>query len=269
MARKSKLQRLADSKTALALWIDNGHEEEKPALFIAQMIEKLESGKYPSPAQREWLDKLATEGVAAFPITHNQDRLDEIDAAINTRAMHNLVTLRDFRWKLKRGWKLSEKQEAFLASLLVQAKELRDHGLRPLSDEDKFIVESLMKHWTGRSGTMNDYYGYNQGKGIFVSEAKDFYSLYGTMTYRHVQGLRNMFKGVTKSLSDKRFPVGSLVSALGRNGIVMSEVYINDAGSVTVDVLASGKLKEVFYSDIRKRLIKTELDYIYFWDEED
>jgi len=266
MARKSKIQRLSDSRATLALWIDNGHSAEKPALFISQMILRLESGKSPSSGQREWLDNLAAEGVNAFPVIHNQDRLDEIDVAINTKAMHNISTLTDFRYKLKRGWKLSEKQDAFLSSLLEQADDLREHGLRPLSAEDKFIADSLIEHATQRS-LNHDYFGYRQGQGIFVLEVKEFYRLHGTITDRHLQGLRNMFKGVTRSLSEKKFPVGNLVSVLGRNGIVMSDAYVNKSGLVVIDVLASGKLKEVSYSDVRMRPLKSETEYVSFWDD--
>lgn len=266
MARKSKTQRLNDSKTALALWVDNGLAEEAPAQFISQMISRIESGKYPSPRQREWLDNLAAQGVDAFPVIHNQSRLDEIDVAINTKAMHNTNTLTDFRYKLSKGWNLSEKQEAFLTSLLEQASELRENGLPPLSDEDKFIVESLLEHATQR--TINhDYYGYRQSQGIFITEVKEFYKLHNTVTARHVQSLRKMFKGVTTSLSENKFPVGNLVSVLGRNGIVMSKARVNKDGVVVISVLASGKLKEVSYGDVRMRLLKNEVEYVRFWDD--
>jgi hypothetical protein len=264
MARKSQAQRLLDAKLTLTLWEAHGHMQEKPALFISQMIQRMERGKYPTAGQRKWLDSLTDEGVAAFPVTHNQDRLDEIDAAINTNAMQSVDVLRDFRFKIKKGWNLSEKQEAFLASLLEQALDLRENGLAELTEDEKFLVESLLRH--GGTTGKNDYYGYQQGKTSFIFEVREFYKIHGTVTSRHIQSLRKMFKGVTKALTEKKHPIGSLVPAAGRNGIVMSAVYVSVNGMVMIDVMASGKLKAVPYSNVGKRLLKKEVVESCFWD---
>jgi hypothetical protein len=264
MARKSQAQRLEDARTILALWVDSGHEQEKSALFMGQMIQRMERGKYPSAGQRKWLDSLTEEGAAAFPVTHNQDRLAEIDEAINTNAMSRVDVLKDFRYKLKKGWNLSEKQEAFLSSLLEQASDLRTNGLPVLSKDEKFLVESLIRH--GSTVGKGDYYGYQQGKVNFISEVREFYANHQTVTKNHIQSLRKMFKGVTKALTEKKHPVGSLVPAAGRNGIVMSDAYVDDNGEVRIDVMASGKLRAVQYSLVGKRLLKGEVGASAFWD---
>ena len=264
MARKSQAQRLLDAKLTLTLWEAHGHVQEKPALFISQMIQRMERGKYPSAGQRKWLDSLTDEGVAAFPVTHNSDRLAEIDKAIATCAMQNIDTLRDFRYKLKKGWNLSEKQEAFLGSLIEQARDLRENGLPVLTESDKQFVEALLRH--GGSTGKNDYYGYKQGKLSFIHEVSSFYDIHGTVTARHIESLRKMFKGVTKALTEKKHSIGSLVPAAGRNGIVMSEAYVDDNGKVMIDVMASGQLKAVHYKLVGKRLLKHEVDSSVFWD---
>jgi hypothetical protein len=264
MARKSQVQRLTDAAHTLTLWEVAGHGQEKPALFISQMIQRIEAGKYPSAGQRKWLDSLTDEGVSAFPVTHNQDRLDEIDEAINTNAMSRVDVLHDFRFKLKKGWNLSEKQESFLASLLEQARDLRTNGLPALTDDDKHLVESLLRF--GSTVGNGDYYGYQQGKAAFISEVKEFYFVHKTVTKNHIQSLRKMFKGVTKALTEKKHPIGSLVPAAGRNGIVMSAVYVSVNGMVMIDVMASGKLKAVPYSNVGKRLLKKEVVESCFWD---
>jgi hypothetical protein len=264
MARKSQEQRLSDAVCALTLWELAGHGQEKPALFIGQMIQRMERGKYPSAGQRKWLDSLTDEGSAAFPVTHNQDRLAEIDEAINTNAMQATDVLRDFRYKLKKGWNLSEKQEAFLTSLLEQARDLRVNGLPVLTDDEKFLVESLLRH--GSTVGNGDYYGYQQGKARFISEVKEFYFIHKTVTKNHIQSLRKMFKGVTKALTEKKHPVGSLVPAAGRNGIVMSDAYVDANGKLKINVMASGKLKAVPYAQVGKRLLKNEVAASVFWD---
>ena len=264
MARKSQAQRLSDAICTLTSWELAGHGQEKPALFISQMIQRMEHGKYPSAGQRKWLDSLTDEGAAAFPVTHNQDRLDEIDEAINTTAMSRVDVLRDFRFKLKKGWNLSEKQETFLASLLEQACDLRANGLPALNEDEKFLVESLLRY--GETVGNGDYYGYQQGKAAFIREVKDFYFIHKTVTKNHIESLRKMFKGVTKALTEKKHPVGSLVPAAGRNGIVMSDAYVDANGKLKINVMAAGKLKDVPYAQVGKRLIKNEIAASEFWD---
>lgn len=264
MARKSQAQRLSDAICTLTSWELAGHGQEKPALFISQMIQRMERGKYPSAGQRKWLDSLTDEGAAAFPVTHNQDRLTEIDEAINTTAMSRVDVLRDFRFKLKKGWNLSEKQEAFLASLLEQARDLRANGLPALNEDEKLLVESLLRY--GETVGNGDYYGYQQGKAAFIREVKEFYFIHKTVTKNHIESLRKMFKGVTKALTEKRHPVGSLVPAAGRNGIVMSDAYVDVNGKLKINVMAAGKLKDVPYAQVGKRLIKNEVAASDFWD---
>jgi hypothetical protein len=224
----------------------------------------MERGKYPTTGQRKWLDSLTDGGAGAFPVVHNQSRLDEIDAAINTNAMQAVDVLTDFRYKLKKGWSLSEKQEAFLTSLLEQALDLRENGLPELTEDEKFLVESLLRH--GGVTGQNDYYGYQQGKASFVHEVREFYAVHGTVTVRHIQSLRKMYKGVTKALTEKRHQIGSLVPAAGRNGIVMSDAYVDANGTLMIDVMAAGQLKAVHYNSVGKRLLKYEVAENPFWD---
>lgn len=264
MARKSQVLRLLDAKLALTLWEAAGHGQEKSALFISQMVQRIEAGKYPSAGQRKWLDSLTDEGASAFPVIHNQNRLNEIDEAINTNAMSRVDVLRDFRFKLKKGWNLSEKQESFLTSLLEQARDLRANGLPALTDDEKFLVESLIRY--GETVGNGDYYGYQQGKAAFISEVKEFYFIHKTVTKNHIESLRKMFKGVSKALTEKKHPIGSLVPAAGRNGIVMSDAYVNVNGKLMIDVMASGQIKAVYYKLVGKRLLKNEVEDSDFWD---
>jgi hypothetical protein len=264
MARKSQAQRLDDTTHALKLWQDNGHGQEKAAQFLEQMLTRMGKGKYPSSGQRKWLDDLTDKGIGAFPVEHNVERLAEIDEAVNTVAMQSINVLKEFRYKLKKGWNLSEKQESFLSSLLEQAQDLRKNGLPELTDNEIFLVESLLRH--GKTLGKNDYFGYQQGKCGFVQEVREFYATHGTVTARHIDSLCKMFKGVSRALSETKHPIGSLVPAAGRNGIVMSGAYVNEAGTLMIDVMASGKLKPVHYNSVGKRLLKNEVENSTFWD---
>ena len=258
MARKSQAQRLDDAKATLKLWEDAGLSQAKPALFISQMVQSMERGRYPSAGQRKWLDSLTEEGVNAFPVIHNPEKLDEIDKAIATDAMEEKMVsvLRDFRYKLSRGWSLSEKQEAFLSSLLEQAQSLREDGLPELTEDETYLLESLLRY--GSTIGRNDYYGYQQGKASFIQDVKRYYEKHGSVTTRHIESLRKMFKGPTKALTEERFSIGDLVPAAGLNGIVMSKVYVDDNGGIMIDIMARGKLKAVPYKSVGKRLLKNE-----------
>jgi hypothetical protein len=178
--------------------------------------------------------------------------------------MSRVDVLRDFRYKLKKGWNLSEKQEVFLASLLEQAADLRVIGLPTLSDDERRLVEALLRH--GKTIGKGDYYGYQQGKVAFIQEVTAFYSTHGTVTKHHIESLKKMFKGATKALTEKKHEIGNLVPAMGRNGIVMSDVYVDDCGDLRIDVMASGMLKAVRYGKVGKRLLKNEVGRSAFWD---
>ena len=264
MARKSQERRISEAKATLAMWKQGGHEGERAALFIRDMIANMERGKYPTTGQRKWLDELIDMGTSAFPKVHNQDRLDEIDSAINTKGMGRIDVLRDFRYKLKKGWTLSDKQEKWLVAMLEEARELRETGIVFLGEDDQALVESLLTHC--ELGT-NDYYGYNSGKKRFCNEVRSFISEHGGSTTKHLDTLKKLFKGVTKALTENRYPVGSLCSAYGVNGMVMGEPYVcKSSGIVKIDVMANAKVKAVGYDSLRKRLAK-EGTKSRFWEQ--
>lgn len=126
MARKSSTKRLEDINTTLEWYKDAGLSNDRGALFLEDMSRRIVSGKYLSKAQREWVDNLYEAGP---PKTHNAARVEVIkDAADLDGMQHVKSTLRDFAFKLAKGWKLSDKQEKFLASLLSKAESIRANG---------------------------------------------------------------------------------------------------------------------------------------------
>lgn len=253
MGRKSQAQRIEDAKTTYSLWADAGHANEKPAVFISQMIHRMERGKYPTKGQRNWLDSLVDEGANAFPKVHNIDRLARIDKAIATIGVDNVNVLSDFRFKLKKGWDLSDKQEAFLESILQQAEEIQREGLPVWTDEEHALISSVLRFG---SNIKQDYYGYSNNKIDRARNIKNFYDLHGTISKSHMDSLQYSFKGAFRDLTSDKFPVGSLVRCGNKNGVVVRSCYVDQRGALRIDVLAGGVIEAAPYSSVGKRLLK-------------
>ena len=94
---------------------------------MEDMLTRVERGDGLSPRQRAWLDELcATEPPppppTAIPL------VARCEAAIEHLTSTDERIVRDFADRLRRGWKLSEKQAAWLERLLEKAAEVALHG---------------------------------------------------------------------------------------------------------------------------------------------
>jgi len=157
--RKSRDQRIADIKTTISKYESAGLDQDRSVRFLKDMCYRLERGKSLTAKQRAWADKLCS---SELPKIKNEERVKEILAAAEVDGMQQLSsTLKDFAFKVGKGWNLSEKQQSFLASMLKKAETLRAEGrFRP--DEDcikdlKFAVSICSKknswYWQHRPGT--------------------------------------------------------------------------------------------------------------------
>ena len=157
--RKSRDQRIADIKATIAKYESAGLTQDRSVSFLKDMCYRLERGKSLSTKQRAWADKLCA---SELPKLKNEVRVKEILAAAEVDGMQQLSsTLKDFAFKVGKGWNLSEKQQSFLAGMLKKAETLRTEGrFRP--DEDcikdlKAAVSICSKknswYWQHRPGT--------------------------------------------------------------------------------------------------------------------
>ncbi len=249
MARKSLDLRLSQARETLALWQTAGLENDRPATFIRDMIARMERKKGMSTGQRRFLDNLIEQGA---PQTHNVDRCAEIEEAMAVSGMELLQQpLSDFRYKLSKGWNLSEKQEKFLAGMLEKAKELAS-GLPTLTDDEKWLVEQLIAYGYGRG----DYYWMHRpGHHRTWQNAMHFYETHGTLLEQDLQRLKKAFKGTSRTLITPRFEEGSLASHKGDAVVVIGRPYaITGSRSVLQDVLKDGTVVAAVEKDLRKRL---------------
>jgi len=164
MARKSLELRLSQTQSLMEAYDASGLENDRSYRFMSDMAYRMNLGKGMSTGQRRYLDNLIDQGV---PKPKNESRVKEILAAAGVDGMQNVkTTLHDFAFKVGKGWSLSEKQEKFLANLLVKAETLKIDGRFRPSDE---MVEDL-ENANAVCATKNSWY-WNHRPGI--SKAHD------------------------------------------------------------------------------------------------
>ncbi len=252
MPRKSAMKRLEEARATLALWERAGQSGDRCAQFMRDMIVRLEYQRGLSKGQRNYLDSLIEQGA---PKAHNEERVAEINRAQETAGMEAMSgPLGDFAYKLSKGWKLSEKQESFLASLLDQAKKLQENGLPVLTEAEKRLVEHLLVYAAGRGDW---YWQHRQGGYNAFQNALRFYETHGTLDERSFSRLKNTFKGATKHLTEPRFPEGSLAIWRNKPAIVVSAPYaLRGHRDICIDALVEGEPVVVAVEQLRKRMSK-------------
>jgi hypothetical protein len=133
MIRKSKAQRIADVRSAIPRWQAAGRDRE--ARFMEDMVARLERGQGLSPRQRTWLDELAASEPPPPP-AKDLPLIARCQAAMEHLGRRDASIVRDFVGRLHRGWQLSDKQVAFLESLLQKADRVAKEGpWRPAPDQ--------------------------------------------------------------------------------------------------------------------------------------
>jgi hypothetical protein len=247
MARKSRALRLSEAQALFAAYEAAGLEKDRSYTFLRDMVSRLQR-KDISAGQKKYLDSLITQGV---PQPKNPERCAEIQAAIETAGMEGMTQpLIDFKFKLSKGWNLSEKQEKFLQSLLTQATQLRETGMPTLSEEEKAMVEGLLRHAKTKGGY---YWQHRYGTSQLMDRVKEFYATHSTVLERDLTRMRKAFKGVVRQLTEVRVPSGSLAYIRRDAVMVVSDPYINDHGQVVQEVLHNGEYKIVQEKQIGKR----------------
>ena len=124
--RKSAQQRIADTQAAITVWEAAGLRADRRVSFMRDSLLRLSRGKGLTAKQREWLDSLCAEGPPAPK--GDPALLARMAAAVAHLDARGKEAMEGFRGTLTRGYKLSEKQEAFMARLLEQAERIAREG---------------------------------------------------------------------------------------------------------------------------------------------
>ena len=126
MPRKSRELRLNQLNSLIEMYLKAGLESDRSFRFMSDMKWRLDQNKGLTSKQRNYIDNLIEQGV---PEAKNADRVNKILKAAEVDGMQNDVKpLHDFAYKLRKGWTLSAKQEAFLSKLIQKAERLKTTG---------------------------------------------------------------------------------------------------------------------------------------------
>jgi hypothetical protein len=252
MTRKSRGQRLAEATQLQAAYDAAGLSQDRSYLFIRDMAVRL-ARRDITGGQKKYLDSLITQGV---PQLQNVERCAEIDAAIATPGMgHMSDPLTDFKFKLSKGWNLSEKQEKFLASLLTQAATLQAHGMPALTPEQLVRLESMFRIAKSRGGW---FWQHRPGQARAVDNAQTCYADHGSIPADTYGRLEHIFRGPIKKMDSPRLPSGSLAYTRGAAVVVVTDPYIDEHGRLVQDVLQNSDMVTALEDSLSKRAPKAQ-----------
>lgn len=248
MPRKSLAVRLAETKATLALWKAAGMEQDRSALFMRDMIIRMERNRGLSTGQRKYVDSLIEQGA---PKVHNAELCERIAAAMTVPGMESCRSpLSDFSYKLSKGWNLSPKQTAFLDNMLAQADDLRETGLPVLSESDLILVEGLFRACRRQNGF---YWNHRPGAARAYERARNEFEAHGTVLPATLARFKNSNKSVTRRYESPRLEEGQLAYCRRDAAMIMSKPYFDEYGRLVQDVLVNGQLKTVLEDSIGKR----------------
>lgn len=273
--RKSREQRIADIKCTIERYESAGLGQDRSARFLQDMCYRLERGKSLTTKQRAWADKLCS---SELPKIKNEARVNTILAAAEVDGMQQLSqTLKDFAFKVGKGWNLSEKQEGFLSNMLAKAEKLKAEGrFRPaeslIADLQAAVSICSKKnswYWQHRPGTakafnkVENWLDWNtRRKAIEDIEALGVESPHsaGEEPIIDQWACDKLLKSVEKQineLSNPKYAEGSIVWKVMYNapkafGLVTGSPVIRD-GSIVYPCLIDGEDLLVNSEDLRKR----------------
>lgn len=263
--RKSREKRITDTETTISLYEAAGLGDDKSVRFMKDMIYRLQRGKGLSKRQRAWIDKLHEDGV---PVSKGDSKLiSQIDSAIqilvtDARAVE---VLNSFKGKLHRGWSFSEKQTAFLNTLLHKAEDIKKNGhYRPSPDtvKDLHIACNVIRaraEWTAgnKPGTFKAYEKVNTwlvAEELVEKSCKDLNNF--VIDEWCVEKVLGAGKVAIREIKNPKHPPGSMRYLLNQPVLVSNGPIFSGSqfrGHPLYEVLVNGQVKCVEGSRLLKR----------------
>ena len=260
MARKSQALRLSQAEDLHAEYVSHGFTGN-PVSFLADIIARMNRGKYPTKRQRDWLDNLIEAGAPKVSIEDNA-KLSAVLKAITffsdagNRTWETDV-LSDFATRIRRGWDFSDKQEALLQKLLAK-KESETNGERILvvTDEMKEELQILVKLYNGYASIWRQ-------ERPALAKAVAAVNLYlsdagGVIEQYHYDKLQKSMAAKVKKLLSPRFTQNSHgFYGYGEERcmiLCITDTFITPNGAIVNDwLLPSGEIKTVPEDSVGKR----------------
>lgn len=267
ITRKSKELRLAQAQELKSLYEQAGHTYSKSYRFICDMIDRL-SRRDITSGQKRYLDSLIEQGSPTIPEPKNPEKVAAIDAAIGLEGMgSHREALQSFRWKLAKGYDLSERQTNFMNILLEKAEDIRVNGKFVPSDED---VKILVIAEAAARGKDSWYWSHRQGQVKAIAKVSDWLSWQRAkadglemgpepeMSKWLVEKAAASCKGVLKEMLNPRHMPGDMryrrSFAEGKVlCMIVGEPKVSKRGKVQYECLIDGELRDVNAEDILKR----------------
>ena len=268
--RKSMQQRIEEANSLLEQYVAANMAIGRSYRFLIDMRARMERGKYMTAGQRKYFDNLVSQGV---PTVKNEERVATILAAAEVDGIGpSAGILKDFAYKIGRGWNLSEKQEKYLSSLLTKANDLKVNGrYNPTTD----MIEKLKAARELLRGKGNYYWMHRPGTARAVDKATtwlDWHSqreLIEEVNAFDVDSTHTaceepiidewtcnkMLSAVKKQLTELENPKhspGDMRWINGRLGLITAAPIVVDK-SLRYECLIEGMTHIVPTSDIRKR----------------
>ena len=251
MARMSAEKRIELGTAMVTLWSEKGCESDRSVRFVSDMIVRLEAGRGLTKRQREWFDSAV---VTEPPAPKNQKMVERLLRAADTAGMEKgSQPLRDFAYKLSRGWNLSEKQTSFMNKLLDQAEDIQKNGRWVPTDDEKKQIE-MGVHFCRRYSPY--FFSGRPGVSRAHSECKSW--IQGDLDYLDKWSAGKMIeicKGDREKMTDafSRWPIGELATLRsGKVGLVLDAPFVGGKGKPVLNILVEGIPKEVTLDKIKK-----------------
>lgn len=253
MARKSREVRLAQTQDLIEKYESAGLSSDKSCRFMRDMEYRLAAGKGLTTRQRSWLDRLIDEGV---PSPKNPELVAQLLEAANLEGMQSKKSvLIDFAGKVRKGWKLSEKQTSWMNKMLAEAEDIRVNGVWTPSDDLKNTLEMCLRiaskqsswYWSHRPSSSKAYsrvHAYMNGE----SDHIDMWTC---------NKFTSCFSKALKEINTPKHSEGDMRYVATRTGkevgIVTGSPFISDQGVLCYPMLVSGTMKDTPTDQIYKR----------------
>ena len=271
--RKSRQLRLSQAIDLIKDYENAGMVHDRSYRFMKDMELRLQAGRGLSKGQRNYLDNLISQGV---PTPKNEDHVKRIlDAADVDGMQHMGSTLRDFAYKVGKGWSLSEKQEQFLNKLLAEADHVRAVGRFRPSPEMIQDLKNIIRlcqtknswYWNHRPGTAKAYNKINlwmEWHG--TQQLHEEITKQTGKTFEHIEEphidqwvcdkVTGTFKKQLKELKCPRFEVGQLLwtrYSTDDMALVSGLPELSASGDIVYPCLVAGEYKLIPNAAILKR----------------
>jgi len=271
MARTNDFKRAELLKQRVEEYDAAGLSGHRNAKFAQDMIDRTQLGRGFTAGQRKWVESIINEPI---PTARDQALYDQILSASETKGLkrRSKEILLEFSIKAFNGWSFSEKQNAFLTSLLEEAGEVSLNGPWLPSPEQITDLHTCMKlsRRYQHSGFLSSHPGLQKAL-IVTDHFLGWIGKYGDdadsvvqsgLSEWHVNKVLKQFKTPLAELASPKHPAGETryVKYMDNNmdtsyyiALIVDDPVVSDKGQVTYPVIVNGAMKHVLGERLMKR----------------